>query len=271
MLRGTDGGIAWEERGARDAEPLLLIRPLGGAMALWAGFADELAKEHRVIAFDPRGVGRSGGSARTSTRALAADARVVLDARGVENAHVFGISLGGMIAQRLTLDAPGRVRRLVLASTAACGAAFEVAGLRRAFGFGRCFCRSRADTERCLVLRVLSERFRREYPQQAHHIAEIAAREPGKRRTLLAHALAAARHDARAELASIRVPTLVLAGDRDPLLGPRAGEDLANAIPNAKRTVIADAGHDLTLEQPLETARAVLAFFDQRMSTVQMA
>jgi len=259
-MRGATRGIAWEDRGDASRPPILLVRPLGGSTSLWGEFAGALERELRVVTFDALGSGVSSGRARTSTAALAGDARAVLDARSIEKATLFGISLGGMVATRFAIDSPSRLASLVLASTAARGFAFERAGLRRASGFARCLARERCEAERCVVLRVLSHEFRAEHPVETARIAGLAAQTPTPRRTLVAHALAALRHDARAQLGTIRAPTLVLAGDRDHLLGPGAGLALARGIAGAKRTIITGSGHDLTLERPGETATRVLAF-----------
>ncbi len=259
-MRGATGGIAWEDRGDASRPPILLVRPLGGSTSLWGEVAGALAREMRGVTCDARGSGRATGHARASTAALAGDARAVLDARSIEKATLFGISLGGMVATRFAIDSSSRLASLILASTAARGFAFERAGLRRASGFARCLARESCETERCVVLRVLSHEFRAEHPLEAARIAGLAAQTPTSRMTLVAHALAALRHDARAQLGTIRAPTLVLAGDRDHLLGPDAGLVLARGIAGARRAIITGSGHDLTLERPGETARRVLAF-----------
>lgn len=262
-MRGAANGIAWEDRGRSGAPPLILIRPLGGSAALWGRFADDLASHFRVVTFDARGSGISSGSPRCSIRGLADDACSVLDACGIDRASVFGISLGGMVAQRLAISSSSRVRALVLASTAARGIAFERAGLRRAAGFAACLTRSSGRTERCLVRRVLSPTFRDAHAERANQIADLAARVPTSRATIVAHAFAALRHDASAELASVRARTLVLAGDQDHLLGAAPARKLARCIPNAKLRILEGAGHDLTLEAPDETARAITEFLQE--------
>jgi 3-oxoadipate enol-lactonase len=259
-VKGTTDGIAWVDRGPTHPSPVLLIRPLGGSMALWGPFADALAREHRVLEFDARGSGVSPGRPRTSTADLARDALAVLDGRGIERAHVFGISLGGMVATRFVLARPDRVLSLVLASTATRGLAFEAAGVRRGLRFARCLAHEERAAERCIVRRVLSHEFRADHPDEAERIAERASLLPSPRTTILAHALAAARHDARREVGALRARTLVLSGDRDHLLGPDAGRALAGAIPGARRAVVERAGHDLTLENPRDTASRVLEF-----------
>src|SRR5712691_9994017 len=111
--------IYWEEHGSGD--PLLLIMGLGASLEAWDRIAPTLATRYRTILFDNRGVGRSDvPSGPYSLEMMADDAAAVLDAAGVEAAHVFGASMGGMIAQELALRHRARVRRLILGCTS-CG------------------------------------------------------------------------------------------------------------------------------------------------------
>ena len=119
-----------------------------------------------------------------------------------------------------------------------------------------------------MVLRVLSHEFRAEHPFEAERIADLAAQTPSPHLTFVAHTIAALRHDARAQLGTLRAPTLVLTGDRDHLLGPSAALALTHGIAGAKRTIITGSGHDLTLERPVETATRVLAFVREARDAV---
>ena len=117
MLAQTDGAqLHYEIAGKGD--PVLLIMGLGMASTAWWRTVPVLAKRLRVITFDNRGAGRSDAPRGPYTlRQLAADAVAVLDAAGEERAHVYGFSLGGMIAQELALRHPERVSKLVLGAT----------------------------------------------------------------------------------------------------------------------------------------------------------
>jgi pimeloyl-ACP methyl ester carboxylesterase len=257
-----DGGrLAYACHGEGAGPPLLLLRPLGGSMALWGSFRDALAAHVRTISFDPRGVARSSPAPRgTSTRGMARDTLALLDHLRVERADVFGISLGGMVASWLAIDHPARVHGLILASTVARGLDVSGSGLSRGASLAACLLRPARAAEACLVRRVLSARFRRDHPREVERFAAIAEATPASRRELLRHAKAAARHDARADLHRITAPTLLLYGDDDPLIDRAGRRDLERHLPRALVDHLPRAGHDLTLEAPIETAEAIRAF-----------
>ncbi len=119
--------IYWEEAGGLTAErrqartPLLLIMGLGATLEWWRRLIPILSSRYRTIVYDNRGVGRSDvPEGPYSIPAMAEDAAAVMDAAGMASAHVFGASMGGMIAQELALNHPSRVRSLILGCTA-CG------------------------------------------------------------------------------------------------------------------------------------------------------
>lgn len=255
----TVGSIAYEVRGLEHGIPLLLIRPLGGSMALWGRFRTLLEEQFRVISFDLRGMGYSSPADEWSTtRRLAGDALRVLNELEVDEAHVFGISLGGMIATWMGILAPVRVRKLCIASAPAQGLELRRAGLRRGLRLAACF--ARREVEICLVHQMLSPRFRAQHPEVVHSIDAVLRLHPTPRSTLLDLALASVLHDTGGKLHRIRATTLVLAGQHDRLLGPNCSRVLARAIPRATFEIIPDSGHDVTLEQPEVTAERVARF-----------
>ncbi|HEX4427873.1 MAG TPA: alpha/beta hydrolase, partial [Frankiaceae bacterium] len=109
--------LYWERSGA--GEPLLLIQGMSGTHLSWGEpFLSRLETDFDCVVFDNRGIGNSGAiDAQFTIADLAADALAVMDAAGLETAHVLGISMGGMTAQELALAHPDRLRTLTLGCT----------------------------------------------------------------------------------------------------------------------------------------------------------
>lgn len=261
----ADGGrLAYRIDGPAGGFPVLLVRPLGGSMRLWGTFRDNLATRHRVVSYDHRGGGCSSRApAVRSTEALARDASSLLDYFGIERTHVFGISLGGMVATWLAAKEPAKVARLCLTSAPVRGLDLSGGGVQRELALAACFLLRSGEVEAALVRRVLSRRFRSSNPREVERIVRVVKTEPiaTTRRVLLARAGAGIFHDASDAARSIVCPTLVLRGGDDILLGPRDARDLAGAIPRATLETISAVGHDPTLEAPEQTAARVARFF----------
>src|SRR6202044_1765574 len=120
FVENQDAKIYWDEQGS--GEPLLLIEGLGYPSYMWHRTRPILAQTYRTIVLDNRGVGQSDVPPGVySIELMASDAAAVLDAAGVQRAHVFGVSMGGMIAQEFALQYPKRVLSLILGCTAAGG------------------------------------------------------------------------------------------------------------------------------------------------------
>jgi pimeloyl-ACP methyl ester carboxylesterase len=232
---------------------ILLVPPLVGP---WPPFVEAVGAE----VFEP--------PPRVSTRAMARAVLDFLDERGVDRADVIGESLGGMVATWLAVDAPARVRRLVLSSTLPAGTATglvsSVRGVRRGASMAACFARSRRAAIACLARRVLSAPFRGAHPDEAARIEAAIATRPLTRRAALVTLAAAARHDARRALERIAAPTLVLCGGHDPILTVDSQRALLAPIPDVTFDVVVGSGHAITFEQPRAAAQRIAAFLDDR-------
>ncbi|GGP19232.1 alpha/beta fold hydrolase [Silvimonas iriomotensis] len=276
-LKANGITLAWDSFGDESAEPLLLIAGLGTQMIRWTvPFCEALAaRGFRVIRFDNRDTGGStwfdqhpaldfpalaaalqaGKPPVLAYRLedMAADAVGLLDALGIAQAHVVGRSMGGMIAQLVASHYPERVLSLtsIMASSgnpALPGAAPEVMALMT-----RPAPDPQTDLEGFIAhgLAFAQRIAGKGYPfypalQRQWLLEEIRRGRStgGFARQLAAIALSA---DRRAQLAKIRVPSLVLHGTDDPLFLPVCAQDTASAIPGARLMILPGMGHDLPL------------------------
>jgi 3-oxoadipate enol-lactonase len=244
-----------------DGPPLVMIPGLGAVRRVYSPIVPLLARQLRVAVFDPRGTGQSGTSPGPFTLTqLAADAVAVLDELGWERAAVFGASMGGMVAQWVALDHPGRVWRLLLACTGP-GAAHAVPADRDAtralLGKGAS---TPADAYR-LATSVLYERGWADAHREEVE-AEIAYRgaNPVRGQAFSAQYAAVRLHDSWERLPGITAPTLVLHGTADVVMPPENGRLLARRIPNARWLPLEGRGHLFWHEDPQTSADAIARF-----------
>jgi pimeloyl-ACP methyl ester carboxylesterase len=201
-VKVNDIDIYYEIHGS--GEPLVLIGGLANDITDYAGHSDIVAllsERCKVIAFDNRGVGRTGKpDIPYSIPMMAEDTVGLLDALGIERAHIVGISMGGRIALALALAHPDRVGKLVLVSTAP----RVVRSLRRSVLFG---------LYRVLVLKTRGSETSRGFERQV---------------------AASASFDCTARLQEIRVPTCIMHGRKDRLAPYKMAEEMHRKIPGSK-------------------------------------
>jgi pimeloyl-ACP methyl ester carboxylesterase len=259
--------LAWDELGDPNGEPMLLIMGLGAQLIHWderfCGLLGE--RGFRVIRFDNRDSGRSSkvkgpppktagmllGSRRNLAYSLddmADDAAGLLDQLGIESAHLVGASMGGMIAQVVGYRRPEKVRSLGLIMT---GSGKRVASLPRLRAFGTLLTRPARTREQFveLLVRTFGIIGSPEHETDEEWLRQIAGAtwDRGHSRAGVArqlHAITASRDRSR-KLRAVRAPTVVIHGERDPLVRPAAGRSLARAIPGAELRMIRGMGHDL--------------------------
>jgi pimeloyl-ACP methyl ester carboxylesterase len=241
--------LYWEDAGSGD--PVLLIMGLGMNATGWWRTVPVLAEHYRVLAFDNRGVGRSDRPPGPySMPMLADDAVAILDAAGEQRAHVYGISLGGMIAQEVVLRQPDRVRGLVLGATTAGGNLGVPAG-ETTLGFFRR--RGDMPAEEGVWASVpynYSPRTRREHGDRISEDIAQRLRYPIESAPYLAQLEAALGHDTARSLMLIAAPTLVVHGEADVMVPPANGERLAAAIPGAEHRTWPDTAHLYFTDEP---------------------
>ena len=259
QARARDGAKLYYERAGRGV-PVLLVMGLGMPGAGWWRTVPVLSERLRVLTFDNRGAGRSDHPPGPYTlEQLADDAIAVLDAEKIDRAHVYGISMGGMIAQHMALRHPDRVRALVLGATTA-GGPLGVPPDQGTLDFLRR--RATMPHEEGVWSSVPYNYSARTRAEHGNRIGEDVAR---RLENVLdvngytAQLAAASAHDLSARLQEISAPTLVLHGAEDVLVPPANGDNLARAIPGARLRPLEHAAHIYTTDEP-EADREVLDF-----------
>lgn len=229
-----------EEHG--EGEPVLLIAGLGGSGRFWTHQCAPFAQQFRVILHDHRGVGRSGpGALISSAGEMADDVMRLMDALGLESAHVVGHSTGGAIGQHLALRARSRMRSLVLSASWAGPTPLFL----QTFHTRRDILINSGPLNYLMVGTLLATptwflgpRFESTETYFRTRLAEFPGLE-----IELGRLNAVMRHDLRHQLGEIDVPTFVIGARDDQLTPPGLSEELAQRIPGAKLHLLAEGGH----------------------------
>lgn len=272
----TDGATlateAWGE-GARGT--ILLAMGATASMVWWpeALIKALMAGGYRVIRFDHRDTGRSTtnppGEVRYDVQDLAGDLLAILDAYGVQAAHLVGMSLGGYVAQIAALQHPGRVLSLTLIAAEPVGISYEAEGISPELlaHFGTMGELDWADREAVagFMLRVaeLSAGSRRPFQWEAQRQrVERELDRAGNIESAFNHAMVRGELPEGMSAAGLRVPVLVVHGSEDPVISVHAAEATARAVPGAELLVLEGAGHELAEADLPAIAGAVLRLAD---------
>ena len=231
-------------RFGRGARNLIILPGLGDGLRTVKGTAAPMAWMYRMFAkdFTVYMVSRRGDLPEGhTTRDMAEDLKDFMDAAGIAQADILGVSMGGMIAQWLAIDYPDRVGKLILTVTAAKsnavleGSIGEWTALAKA-GEHAAFMDSN-------LRRIYSEKY---YRQNRWMIPLLGAlTKPKSYDRFLTLAEACLTHDACAELSGIKAPTFVIGGGQDRAIGPDAAGELAENIPGAELKIYPQWGHGL--------------------------
>lgn len=244
--------------GPPDAPPLLLISGAGGRKEGWSRQNAHFRKAFRVIVPDNRGMGDSSVlDTPTTMRDLAEDLVLLLDHLEIARAHVWGVSMGGAIAQELALGWPDRVDRLVLGCTHPGGShrvgppPWEV--LRETDISPDVYARS-------VVPRLFGTQFRTTRAHLVEAFSRARAQHPpspiGIRRQWEAHD----HFDAWERLPEVQAPALVITGDEDEVVDPQNSHVLAERLEQAEFFCVHGAGHSFHVEFPQLVNRVVEDF-----------
>jgi len=244
----VDGtSFAYREFGPSTGVPLVFLHHFTAVIDDWdPRVIDGIAAERRVITFDNRGVGGSGGRVPRSVDAMADDAISFIRALGLEQVDLLGFSLGGFISQLIATKEPALVRRIVLAGTGAAGSA----------GTGRITRRLVSDTlHGALTLSnpkpyLFFTRTTNGKAAAAAYMQRLEERTTDRVRPMPLQGVAAQivaiqgwGRRAPMDLTAIQHPVLVANGEDDRMLPTRASFDLAHRLPNASLRIYPDSGH----------------------------
>ena len=248
-LNRNDGvKIYCEERGKGPA--VLLSHGYSASARMWAGQMEALSDRYHLIAWDMRGHDRSDSPdspALYSHRATVDDMAAILDACGAERAVIGGLSLGGFMSLAFNLEYPKRVSALMLFDT---GPGYKKDGPRHEWN------KMAGSMAKALETKGLAAAGAGPEATLAHHRSAQG----------LAHAargmLCQSDGHVIESIATIEVPTLVLAGAKD-VQFLAATDYMAAKIPGSEKVILADAGHAANIDQPEAFNKAVRAFLDR--------
>jgi 3-oxoadipate enol-lactonase len=247
--------------GPPGAPAVVLVHPLGVTHRLWDATAAALRDSYRVVRYDVRGHGASTTPPGPYSLAeMAEDARELLDALGLDAVHVVGMSMGGCIAMALALAHPARVRSLVLCDTTA------------SYGSGvtpmwedRIHVAETAGMTPELVERTMAIWFSPAYRARRKEVVDgvaamLAATDP---RGYVASIRAIGWADQRDRLSGIRVPTLVVVGEKDPGTPVAMSREIVERVAGARLAVLPEAMHCSPVEAADAFHRALRRFLDE--------
>lgn len=264
FVRVGDLVVHYDLTGAPQRPTVVFANSLGTNFHVWDAQCMALAKRFRILRYDMRGHGLtdcppSGGGGYTIDR-LAKDALALLDVLQIGAVHFCGLSIGGMVGQRLAATAPDRVRSLVLCDTAnrigppsrweeriAAVSKGGLAGL--------------ADG----VMKVwFTQRFLAEQPDKVQGMTNMLIRTPAE--GYIGCCLALRDADLRDDDTKIACPTLIVVGEQDPSTPPDAARELNLAIRGSRLEVLPQAAHIPTIEQSAALNRLLRNFLDGQVS-----
>jgi pimeloyl-ACP methyl ester carboxylesterase len=237
-----------------EGEPLLLFSGVWGEVGLWDGLLPHLPG-FRTIAFDPPGIGRSQMPLFPLTMpALVRYGTAVLDELGIDSAHVLGASFGGAVAQQMAIWHPGRVRRLVLVSTSF-GAFAKPGKISSFWHFAHPLTYHPPRLER-----VAGTMFGGRLRKEPELVRTMHIKRPTNALAAMYRMAPLFGWTSLPWLWAIRHPTLVIAGDDDPVTPLVNHRIIAALVPRARLHIVRGGGHLVLLDSAPEVAPVITGF-----------
>lgn len=258
MPVAIDRGVGVEYEVVGKGSPLVLINGLGFGRWGWFKQVPDLSRRFSVVTFDVRGGRGFEGGIGELARLTAA----LIEGLDLGPAHVMGASLGGFVAQALTLRRPDLVDRLVLVSTSYGGRDSETPSPRTLadmFGVGSF---GPEGAVRKGLTTATSAAYRAGNPEEFDRILRRRLADSPPVLTYYQQAVAGSRFDASRDVGRISSPTLVIHGAQDRYVPPSNAISLAQAVPDARLRLLDDAGHLVFIERSDTVNQEVTDFLD---------
>ena len=264
MARVMVGALHIDHETRGSGPPLLMVPGFRRSRAVWLEpLLAPLAEHFTLVLIDNRGTGHSDKPADSySIEAFADDAAGLLDALGIAQAHVFGVSMGGMISQRIATRHPHKVSRLVIGCSH-CGRSAAVPAAHGIMDLLRLMPNDVLDAREVAHRQeeaYFTPPFRASQRKLLDQLFEILNANPTPAFAVAGHLAAIEAFDGCGDLGAIRAPTLVLTGTEDRLIVPENSRILACGIAGARLLELPQAAHFFWVEKPRETAEALIGF-----------
>lgn len=252
--------LYYESRG--DGEPLVLAPGFASGAWSWRWQVEDLAKNFRVITFDPRGVSESRlkDEAGVSIAEISDDIASLLDELEIDAANVLGISFGGFVAQEFALRHPDRLKKLILASTSFGGPNHVAPPVEVLAAFSATDGLNSPERIRKYMTMGFTPNFVRDHSDVVDEFCTLRERNAVPEEVYRQQLASAVTFNAEDRVGRIKSETLVLTGDKDAVVPPVNSENLASRIPEARLQTIKGGGHMAFVEQAEEFKAIVREF-----------
>lgn len=261
-----DIDIYYEIHGPPDGPPLVLIGGWASYRWIWFRQVPTFKEKYKCIVFDNRGAGKtSKPDIQYTMEMFAADTVGLMDALGIQSAHILGISMGGLIAQQVAISYPEKVRSLILVSTHF-GGPNSIPMDDRNMALLIALPTETISKEQAREMRyraTFSEQFLRENRDVIEHIDEWAEKLPTPLFAQVHQSLAVGAFNAEEKVKNITASTLIIHGDSDRAVPTKNGELLAKIIPISRLSLIKGGSHFSIIEKYQEFNKIVMDFIDE--------
>ncbi len=263
-VKFRDVEMAYSIHGSGD--PVVLIGGYTMGKESWGLQVAGLAKHFKIITFDNRGVGETKIPSSPFTIAdMAADTVGLMDGLGIDSSNIFGVSMGGLIAQVLALDYPDRVRKVALGCTTH-GGRHAVQPEQKVMEELAAAADPKIPAEQAIRMRVpliYSEGFIKGEPERLEEFVRLAMKYWPTPEGAAGQMKALSIFNVKRRLGEISCPVLVITGSEDRMMPPENSRLLAERIPGAQLHMVKAAGHNFFQEKPEEVNRVLIEFFKE--------